>query len=201
MGHIVPGVEVTTNGNINKWGQASAICYFGADSQECGGPFCDRMVVTLEGAIYWVDKVYSYYTETTTDTDQCPDFTEGIGRRRMNQKKAPEEPAQAKQPAKPAGTAHTAADASVQYNYNHYEEPHHTTTVYGGGAVVINGAVTAMVGPKKEMWENGLFEYVFQFILDTTTYPNGVVTNIVASIPWVRDKTYKFTFYKSQGYY
>lgn len=180
--------------------------YFGADSQDCGGPFCDRMVVTLDGAIYWVDKVYSYYTATTTDTPDCADLTEGIGNRRMrnqkmrNQKTAAQDPAQAKQPAQKAAkpAAHTA-DASVQNNYNHYDEPHHTNTVYQGGAVVINGVVTAMVGPKKEKWENGLFEYIFQFVLDDTN--GGVATNIDASIPWVRDKTYKFTFYKGQGYY
>lgn len=155
--------------------------YFGADSQDCGGPFCDRMVVTLDGAIYWVDKVYSYYTATSTDTPLCAALTAGIGNNRMSNQKT---------------AAHTAADASVQYN--HYDEPHHTNTVYQGGAVVINGVVTAMVGPKKEKWENGLFEYIFQFVLDTA---NGVATDINASIPWVRDKTYKFTFYKGQGYY
>lgn len=207
MTHWVPDVPVTTN--INKYGSASAICYFGADSQECGGPFCDRMVMTLEGALYFVDTVYSYSTPTTTATGLCTSFNfPGIQPRLIgggreaapDQKQAQPAPTQ-----QPAGTARTASDASVQYNYGHYEgEQHHTSTVYGGTAYVINGVVTAMVGPKKEKWENGLFEYVVQFTLDPIAFPGnppGVVTNMDASIPWVRDKTYKFTFYKANGYY
>jgi hypothetical protein len=168
------------------------------------------MVMTLEGALYFVDTVYSYSTPTTTATGllctgfNFPDFQPrliGGGREAApDQKQAQPAPTQ-----QPAGTARTASDASVQYNYGHYEgEQHHTSTVYGGTAYVINGVVTAMVGPKKEKWENGLFEYVVQFTLDPIAFPGnppGVVTNMDASIPWVRDKTYKFTFYKANGYY
>jgi hypothetical protein len=160
------------------------------------------MVVTLEGAVYYVEKVYSYYTASTTNVDECavtsfpgilPSFT-GIS---PGARAVPD----GGRAGPVAMAASGSADASIQYS--HYEGgDHQTQNVYGGTAWVINGAVTAMVGPKKDHWENGLFEYVVQFTVDTTAYPpNGVVTSIDASIPWVRDKTYKFTFYKSQGYY
>jgi hypothetical protein len=161
------------------------------------------MVVTLEGAVYYVESVYSYYTATGTNIDECtttpilPSFSgffPGTPVRDVpDQARAPDAV-----PFKPVAKA-ASGDAGASIQYSHYEGgDHHTNNVYRGNAWVINGAVTAMVGPKKDHWENGLFEYVIQFTTPVGAQP---VSDIAASIPWIRDKTYKFTFYKSQGYY
>lgn len=57
--------------------------------------------------------------------------------------------------------------------------------------------VLLSTGPKRERWESGVFEYVANYdewdIVDDT--------GIVAKAPWVRDKTYKFTFFKQRELY
>jgi hypothetical protein len=56
--------------------------------------------------------------------------------------------------------------------------------------------VSSVVGKHKEKWEGGMFEYVPSFI--GTAVP--VNTALDATLPWIRDNTYKFTIYRSSGY-
>lgn len=189
----LPGAGIPITNNIQKLGSASAICYFGVDSQECGGPLCERMVMSLEGYVYFVTTVYSYWAATdTTPTDAC-DVVNGIAgvNRRANNAQAAPQPTDRKvadnsKAAKPAGAS---SDASAQY----YEGGHYENRpVFQGEAAVINGVVTTMAGPRKEKWDSGVFEFVVGYDQTVT----NAVTAIDANIPWVRDKAYKFTFYK-----
>lgn len=50
---------------------AATVQYMGPDSDNCGGPFCDRMVMTLQGTLYYLYYVYSYWGEAFTENDNC----------------------------------------------------------------------------------------------------------------------------------
>jgi hypothetical protein len=52
-----------------------------------------------------------------------------------------------------------------------------------------------MAGPRKDKWDSGVFEYVTAF--DDDGAEDGAVDH---GLPWVRDKTYKFTFYRREIY-
>jgi hypothetical protein len=83
--------------------------------------------------------------------------------------------------------------AGLEY-YNDRENPERT--VYVGGAYIITGLVTSMAGQRKEKWDEGTFEYTVDYDM-----ARQVTTGLDANIPWVRDKTYKFTFLKHGGSY
>jgi hypothetical protein len=81
-------------------------------------------------------------------------------------------------PAKPAGAA-AASDASAQYyeGGGHYD----SRPVYSGQAVVINGIVSSMAGPRKHGWDSGVFEFVVAY---TARRDRGaVVTAVDPNIP------------------
>jgi hypothetical protein len=98
--------------------------------------------------------------------------------------------------------------AELQYNngggyYNGHDN--NEQDVFQGEATIIMGVITSMAGQRKERWQEGVFEYVPFFDLDRGTGVNPInqpiTTGLDASVPWVRDKTYKLTFYKSGGKY
>jgi hypothetical protein len=74
--------------------------------------------------------------------------------------------------------------------------------VYVGSAFVVKGIVTAMSGPRDEVWDDGVFEYGFGFVTlnpgvaPTPPTPLPAGTGVDPSIPFIRDKAYSFTFYK-----
>ena len=71
-------------------------------------------------------------------------------------------------------------------------------TVYLGPATVISGIVSSTAGHRKEKWDSGVFEWVVDFKrIDGAT---GITTTPDPSLPWVRDKQFKFTFYTNKGY-
>jgi hypothetical protein len=71
-------------------------------------------------------------------------------------------------------------------------------TVYLGPATVISGIVSSTAGHRKEKWDSGVFEWVVDFKrIDGAT---GITTTPYPSLPWVRDKQFKFTFYTNKGY-
>ena len=41
--------------------------WFGPESEACGGPLCDRMVMSLQGSAYYVDYAYTYWGMAETD--------------------------------------------------------------------------------------------------------------------------------------
>jgi hypothetical protein len=95
--------------------------------------------------------------------------------------------------------------AELQYNgggggyYNGHDN--NEQDVFQGEATIIMGVITSLAGQRKERWEEGVFEYVPYFELAGTPVNQPITTGLDASVPWVRDKTYKLTFYKSGGKY
>jgi hypothetical protein len=194
---LVPGPGIPISTNIEKLGAANAICYFGVDAQECGGPFCERMVMSLEGYVYGVGTVYTYWGETDTTQPGCDVITFAPNNIRAGARKAPQSTDRKvadNTKAAPAKPAAASSDASAQYyDGGHYED----RNVFSGRAAVINGVVTTMAGPRKEKWDSGVFEFVVAYI---QAGPDAV-TGLDPNVPWVRDKAYKFTFYKqAHGY-
>ncbi len=98
--------------------------------------------------------------------------------------------------------------AELQYNGGGYYNGHDNNEqdVFQGEATIIMGVITSLAGQRKERWEEGVFEYVPYFQLSTVDSTTGATINqpitsgLDASVPWVRDKTYKLTFYKAGKY-
>lgn len=187
--------------------------YFGADSQDCGGPFCERMVMSLEGNIYGVGPVYSYWGETvTSDGTTCDDlvgeFRRGKSQGNRKQDGDAKAPSAASGAPKPAVTKPAAASIASDVSAQHYHDEGHyeNRAVYGGSAYVINGIVDAMAGPRREKWDSGVFEFVLSFVQnrvtvgDNTVLAPAITTALDSNTPWVRDKAYKFTFYRHNSY-
>lgn len=208
-------------------------CYLGADSETCGGPLCDRMVMSMQGTVYRASQAYSHWSSTTTATNAlCVSVNGPID---YNFAK-PGIPGTAGLPggtvppgrqadfAAPASAMHypqvNPAAASLQYNGHngYYDNDSSNRAVFRGAATIIMGIINGMAGQHKEKWDEGVFEYVPYFLPDvaaaaipaTATTPaipavlagNPMATpvSIDASYPWVRDKTYKITFYRGAKY-
>jgi hypothetical protein len=186
-------LEVTDK--IYRLGSATAVCYFGADSQACGGPFCERMVMSLEGNIYTVSDVYSYWGETKNAAGTCEDGFIDEFRMNADSREAPTAAKEAPKAATKPAAASIASDASPKYYHDegHYEN----RAVYGGTALVINGIVTSMAGPRREKWDSGVFEFVASYTQENS---DPIATALDSNTPWVRDKAYKFTFFKQSSY-
>lgn len=218
---------------------AAAVCfeqYFGTDASECGGPFCEKMVITLQGIAFYADYAYSYWGMAETDGDcdyvypyriagrSGKDAATGNGaptnstatdaasdanrhstrdRARRAPDRAPvatgrdhhkrdnrrRKPAQKKQ-ALQVGAAHHKYDLSIP----------DSTKVVAGDATIITGVVTSFTGPMQEKWESGTFEYVPYF--DVIDNPDDVAAaGIDSTYPWIRDKAYKFTFFRQAAPY
>lgn len=94
--------------------------------------------------------------------------------------------------------------AELQFNagggYYNGGHDNNEQDVFVGEATIVMGVITSMAGQRKERWEEGVFEYVPFFEL-ATGINQPITTGLDASVPWVRDKTYKLTFYKSGGKY
>jgi hypothetical protein len=156
--------------------------------------------MSLEGHIYGVASVYSYWGPSITEEAGC-DISGDAGLRlagRRSANRGTKTPAAKKAPTSPS-SASIAADASAQYY--HDEGRYENRVVYSGSAIVINGIVNSIAGPRREKWDSGVFEYVLQY--EQELGANGApvpVTALDANTPWIRDKAYKFTFYKQSGY-
>jgi hypothetical protein len=76
--------------------------------------------------------------------------------------------------------------------------------VYFAEATIIMGVITSIAGQRKDKWEEGVFEYVPMFgtgaLAGTPGAPALVEVGLDASVPWVRDKTYKLTFFRGGGH-
>ena len=60
--------------------------FFGPDSHECGGPLCERLMMSLEGPIYSVANAYSYYGNSATNDAGCAASTIPWGARMMGRR-------------------------------------------------------------------------------------------------------------------
>lgn len=101
-------------------------------------------------------------------------------------------------PAQPS----TAKIQNVQDSYNSGDQP---IQAYAGTAIVITGGITSVSGGEKKhksKWEDGSFQYVpFWRRFQTGGVENGLVTVSDDTIPWVRPRTYRFTFEEEQDEY
>jgi hypothetical protein len=155
--------------------------------------------MSLEGHIYDVYSVYSYWAPRSTEGAGC-DIREGAWLRmagRRSASRGAKTPAAKKAPANPS-SALIAADATAQYY--HDEGRYENRVVYSGSAIVINGIVKSIAGPSRERWDSGVFEYVLLFEQDLVNNVPVTVTALDPNTPWIQDKAYKFTLYKQSGY-
>jgi len=188
--------SILVSGNIDKVGTAWATCYFGPEADTCGGPLCDRFVLSLQGTVYRADTAYSYWGASLTDAD-CAN-PGGLTALVPNGTEPRIADARTRKGSRPARSARISRQpAELQYDTYGHGDHMEDRDVYSGEAVIIMGIVTSMAGQKKDKWDEGVFEYVLYF--DPAAQP--VTTGLDGSIPWVRDKTYKLTFYKQGNKY
>jgi hypothetical protein len=178
------------------------------------------MVMSLQGTAYYAVLAYSHFTASTTITGNCLDVggnPDGEGANRQGARSTNRTTVGARRPARQvvrqitrrqpvatplpptirdfaelqnAGYGHAGyGDASIVFQQVKMD-------VYAGEATIIMGAITSMAGQRKDKWDEGEFEYVPWYNPDVA----AVTTGIDATIPWVRDKTYKLTFYRGNHY-
>lgn len=203
-------------------------CYLGADSETCGGPLCERMVMSMQGTVYRANQAYSHWSSTKTATHAlCANVNgptdENFGNA-DNPGNAPGRVADqgAAIAPKPLNAPHAmqagAASAGAQLQYSghghsgYYDSDSTNRAVFRGPATIIMGIINGMAGQHKEKWDEGVFEYVPYFLPDAPVPANGNIpavpagnpmttpVSIDASYPWVRDKAYKITFYRGAKY-
>lgn len=201
---VVPGSTDITS-NIAKLGTAWATCYLGADSEACGGPLCDRMVMSMQGTVYTATNAYSHWGASSTITGAlCTAVSGPIDLN--NPVSATLPPGRAEALNKPAvavrheGPVSTAAELQYSgHSHDNYGYDSSTRSVYRGAATIIMGVINGMAGQHKEKWEEGVFEYV-PYYAPVGGVPISPPVAIDPSYPWVRDKTYKLTFYRGAKY-
>lgn len=144
----------------------SCSCYLGADSESCGGPLCDRMVMSMQGTVYTATSAYSHWGASSTmtgtlctavsgpiDLNNPGDDTEPPGRLESTKK----QPAAAGVPK--AGPVATAAELQYSgHGHDNYGYDSNTRSVYRGTATIIMGVINGMAGQHKEKWDEGVFE-------------------------------------------
>jgi len=207
------GEQAAITNNIWKLGTAFATCYLGPESESCGGPLCDRMVMAMQGTAYRAVNAYSHWGPSGTQDPTCfealgPDQPLRMAEDQARDANGTTLPG-ARKPNRSMRRGVRAANrnptAELQFNggggyYNGHDN--NEQDVFVGEATIIMGVITSMAGQRKERWEEGVFEYVPFFQLATGTgVTQPITTGLDASVPWVRDKTYKLTFYKSGGKY
>jgi len=208
------GDQAAITTNIWKLGTAFATCYLGPESESCGGPLCDRMVMAMQGTAYRAINAYSHWGPSQTQDPTCfetwgpdqPLRTAGEeGARDANGTALPGARRTRSLRRGVGRSVNRNPTAELQFNGGGYYNGGHDNNeqdVFVGEATIIMGVITSMAGQRKERWEEGVFEYVPFFQLATGTGVNQpITTGLDASVPWVRDKTYKLTFYKSGGKY
>jgi len=203
------GEQAAITNNIWKLGTAFATCYLGPESEACGGPLCDRMVMAMQGTAYRALVAYSHWGQSGTQDPTCfealgPDRPLRMldGERDANGTVIPGARRGSRALRRSTRAVNRNPTAELQYNsgggyYNGHDN--NEQDVFSGEATIIMGVITSLAGQRKEKWEEGVFEYVPYFQVNTAiTQP--ITTGLDASVPWVRDKTYKLTFYKSGKY-
>ena len=183
--------------------------YFGPEADECGGPLCDRLVMSLQGTMYYADYVYTYWGMAVTDGDCYYNYPGGPDRAiepngtRTGKPQSPRrQSTTGNNPAKGPGRRNRGPGKSrpvkgpgARLAYNQYtEDPNRE--VYYGDASIIMGIVSAMAGQRKDRWEEGVFEYVPYY-----SFYDVVTEGIDSSYPWIRDKTYQMTFFRHADKY
>lgn len=153
--------------------------------------------MALDGILY-LGAAYSYWGDADTAADAfCdPGAANPFPFPRVGGDGAPIiKFATAKKHPKPTTTLKPAG-AKIQYN-SRFHDPLLDTNrdVYTSDAVMISGIVTSTAGGHSDDWAGGCFEYVVSF-----SNPTAVTDGLDPSLPWVRDKSYKFTFYKRSSY-
>lgn len=156
---------------------------------------CDRFVLSLQGTVYRAVAAYSYWGASQTE-GACP--VVNLAALVPNGTEPFNADARTRKSTRSARSARISRQpAELQYDTYGRGDHLEDRDVYQGEAVIIMGIVTAMAGQKKDKWDEGVFEYVLYF--DPAATP--VIRGLDGSIPWVRDKTYKLTFYKHGNKY
>jgi hypothetical protein len=184
------------------------------------------MVMSLQGTAYWAAMAYSHFGASSTLTGNCKAVggnpssqgTTGnsapganravdngtVGARRPARQPAARQPAHPTQPptAEVAELQNTGYGGGYGGGYNILQQV--KKDVYFAEATIIMGVITSMAGQRKDKWEEGVFEYVPMFGTGAATGQPGapalVTGGLDASVPWVRDKTYKLTFYRGNAH-
>jgi hypothetical protein len=172
------------------------------------------MVMSLQGTAYYAAQAYSHFTATTTLTGNCADVGggspngEGANRQGARSRNRNSTTVGARRPARqvtrrqpvaaPLPTPREVAELqNTGYGRSGYGGApiifqQVKRDVFVGDATIIMGVITSMAGQRKERWEEGEFEYVPWYNPEV----DPISTGLDATIPWVRDKTYKLTFYR-----
>lgn len=197
--------DLIVNTGVTRRGTVTATCYFNSDTEQCGGPLCDKSMLSLQGTLHSINAAYSFWGQSNTNQDAgcTANWPNGRLAQRGRNATADEAAQRAKFIRSRRGTlslGKPAARSRVNAAAAGYHNGAADQDVYVGAALVINGMITAVAGPRKDKFAEGAFEYTPYSELDTTAGANPVGA-IDASKPWVRDNTLQITFYRHQDQY
>lgn len=193
------GDEINVDTNIWQLGTFHAICTLNDKSSQCGHPFCDKMVLNVDGTIYRVDQaVLSSTPPFPNRDDSCGGF----------RKKVEELPAAVKElmalktKKMSQSRRHTQANTPAKAAYDGgepgpYEPRGGAPTLYRSPyAVVYYGPMTVNSREHSTKYTQGWFEYVADY-----GTPTESITPAEAAGDYVLDPfTFKLTFIKDKAY-
>lgn len=158
--------------------------YLNSASESCGGPFCDQLVLSAEGGIYYADDVVLASKPITGMVDgSCS----GTGKRETRLGSGKVFKGKKKSRTGGGGTVKIASttDSSV----------HTGQSLYSGEAYIYFGPMTINSRFHDVKVSQGWFEYVFDY------FEGDAISEADAEGKHVVDPyTYDLKFYKSQSY-
>jgi len=165
---------ITMDNGASKVGTAWGTCYLNADSESCGHPFCDKMVLSFQGGVYLMP-AYAKGTPVPPTYDiadpiwaGCFSLNEfnltgpGAERKAGSLRRALAKTNILEQLASTSSASRNeAGPASTQYGgYGQYSEGEDPTGWTTGVAVMFTGPVTVISMGRNVEYSHGMLEYV-----------------------------------------
>jgi len=184
-----------------KFADVWATCYLNSDSEYCGEPLCDKMVMTFQGSAFAVyaaaESSYLQNQHTTCEYSYFPitNATRKVGAHRNPWQRVssalPHTHIGAKLRAErqPGATVPSRKASRKEINGDEYTSGNEVVPQYSSGAAYIfSGPVVISSMAKKVSYTKGMMEYVFDFI-NATDLAAGQVppSNVLVVKPYTYD--------------
>jgi len=148
--------EIEEAPGVSKMGEFTVQCYLNAASETCGGPFCEQMVLTASGGIYYTDDIVLASRPISPIVDSsCGDGGKRdpkLGSRVFRGKKM------GKIVGAKASIASTGTEASLSSI-----KPAEEKSLYSGEAVIYFGPMTVNSRFHAVKYTQGWFEYAYDY--------------------------------------
>jgi hypothetical protein len=194
------GDDVQVTAQVRKLGTFLATCTFNDKSRQCGHPFCDKMVLEVQGGVYEVnDAVIS-----SPSDESSPHLDESCGgdARRAALPNTLKDLQALKSTKLSKGRKGTKAAAPAKLAYHSdggEQEPYagaHRQLYKAPSAYVYHGTMTVNSREHSAKYQQGNFEYVWGY----SGVPEPITADETGEAYVLDPYTYKLSFFKAQAY-